>query len=87
MKTAIALVCGCLLLSGCARNDVNRVSVFQYEPGDSKGEIALKTAGNVVPWIGMTAVALAFSGVVLVVMAAASSGVSGGIGHDGVTFN
>jgi hypothetical protein len=87
VKTAIAFVCGCLLLSGCARNDINKMSVFQYEAGDSKTRIALKTAGNIVPWIGFTAVGLAMGGVVLAVMVVGQSGLSGGIDSHGVHIN
>jgi len=45
------VLCGCLLLSGCSRQKVNEVSVFEYESGDDALMTTLKTSGNVVPWI------------------------------------
>lgn len=40
----------CLLLSGCTWQEVNEYSLFKYRPGESAGKVALKTAGNIVPW-------------------------------------
>jgi hypothetical protein len=49
---AIAVLCGCLLMSGCRRQEVNDYSVFKYSAGDDICEMSLKTAGNVIPWLG-----------------------------------
>jgi len=48
----IGLLCGVLLMSGCTRQQVNEVSVIEYDAGDDAAMMALKTAGNVVPWMG-----------------------------------
>jgi len=47
----VGVLCGCLLLSGCSRQKVNEVSVFEYKSGDDALMTALKTSGNVVPWV------------------------------------
>lgn len=53
MKTsAVAFLCGLLLLSGCTRQEVNKVSLIEYERDDEAEEIALKTAANLIPWVG-----------------------------------
>jgi hypothetical protein len=66
---ASGLLCGCLLMSGCTRQQVNSVSVFDYEKADEAGDVALKTMGNLVPWVG---------GAVLYAMGAFAYIVSGG---------
>ena len=38
----------CLLLSGCSLQDVNSVSIIDYERRDRVVAVMLKTAGNVV---------------------------------------
>ena len=48
----VGVLCGCLFLSGCTRQQMNEVSVIEYEAGDDAALMALKTAGNFVPWIG-----------------------------------
>jgi uncharacterized membrane protein YccF (DUF307 family) len=48
----IGLLCGVLLMSGCRRQEVNDYSVFKYGAGDDVCEMSLKTAGNVLPWMG-----------------------------------
>lgn len=48
----VGLLCGALLMSGCTRQQVNEVSVFEYRSGDDAGMLVLKTAGNIFPWVG-----------------------------------
>jgi hypothetical protein len=48
----IAVLCGCLLMSGCKRQEVNSLSVFEYKSSDDACMIALKTSGNFIPWVG-----------------------------------
>ena len=46
----VGLLCGLLLISGCTRQQVNQYSVIAYDEGDEAETVALKTAGNLVPW-------------------------------------
>jgi len=56
----IGLLCGALLMSGCSRQQVNEVSVFEYEAGDEVPMMVLKTSGNVIPWVvGFVVLAIA----------------------------
>ena len=48
-----------LFLSGCSYQDVNQYSPFKYRSSDDAGDIALKTAGNILPWTGETVLAAA----------------------------
>ena len=45
------VLCGVLLISGCTRQEINSVSSIQYQESDEAGEIVLKTAGNIPPWV------------------------------------
>jgi hypothetical protein len=48
---AAGVLCACLFLSGCTRNEVNRYSMFEYAASDDVLMMSLKTSGNVVPWV------------------------------------
>ena len=49
---AIGLLSGALLTSGCTRQEVNEYSVFEYRSSDDTCDVALKTSGNLLPWVG-----------------------------------
>jgi hypothetical protein len=72
----------CLCLGGCALEDVNSVSIIDYDRWDNAGTVALKTLGNVV----LTAAATPFmaGAMVLVAVANGSTTISGGISRSGV---
>jgi hypothetical protein len=53
---SVLLAC-CLSLSGCTYQQVNEVSLFKYRRSDDASRVALKTAGNLVPWTFQAAVA------------------------------
>jgi outer membrane lipoprotein SlyB len=47
----IALVIASMLpLSSCTYQQVNDVSLFKYRKSDDVADVAMKTAGNIVPW-------------------------------------
>jgi hypothetical protein len=48
----IGLLSGVLLAAGCTRQEVNHYSAIPYGEADDAGEIAFKTAGNLIPWVG-----------------------------------
>jgi hypothetical protein len=69
---AAGVLCACLFLSGCSRQQVNQVSVFEYEASDDALMMSLKTSGNIVPWVvmGVAAVVAAAPGAALEALAA-----------------
>jgi hypothetical protein len=50
MRTFAAALALSLLLSGCSLRDVNEYSLIKYKHSDGAGTVALKSAGNLVPW-------------------------------------
>ena len=84
MKWLSVPLCALLLVSGCSLSQVNEVAIIDYERQDNAGEVALKTAGNVVVWGVALPVGVAIG---LVLAIAQSGGASGGISRSGVKLD
>jgi hypothetical protein len=57
----IGFLWGVLLISGCTRQQVNQYSVISDDEDDEAETIALKTAGNLVPWAAEAVACLAYT--------------------------
>jgi hypothetical protein len=86
MKLAVAALCICLLTAGCRYQELNSMSLFEYEPEDEPAVTAAKTVGNVVPWIAVaafyTAGALAYA-----VTGGGERPVSGSVSSKGISYS
>lgn len=82
---ALATLCGCLILSGCTRSEVNEVAPVKYTSGDNPAEIALKTTANVM--IAVVAVPVVAAGMFIAAVGSNGGSLSGGASSKGVTIS